>query len=540
MAEKMNFKNVCWLLFYLAAFFFILYTSCERLDPDLGWHLQVGREIMATRSVPAIEHFDYVLAGKSWVDHEWFSNALLYWLYNHLGYIFLSCFFAFLIVLILWLANQYLKDYFIEKRHYENLPFILLPLETLGLLAISPHIGVRIQEIGLLFLLLLLISLEKYERRGKIWQLLVIIPLLYSWSCLHGSFLIGIFILFCWPAVKIIEKFISRWQIFSFLDFTSLASWKKIQIFTTLAIASCAITLFTPYGTKLYTFLFNFRDNFYATHISEWLPAWYFPFQYNQLFYLALTTTVMLFPLLQSITAKKPITPAAKSTLWQWGIFLLFLLLAFKSRRHFPLFFIASLPLVVKNIANGLAGIELKFFINDFLVKFYVIVTFTLVITALILKTNFTNEPFTYKKFCQTYPCTAINFLKNCPDKDQKIFNNYNWGGFLIWVWPGKELFIDGRLPQYPYKNQTFLQEYYEFFDEKKVARKLEEYQIGAVLLKINTPIKIKLWEKILFGVDEKKINGYPNYLDVYLSSSPHWQLIYHDDISRIYKNNEK
>ena len=37
--------------------------------------------------------------------------------------------------------------------------------------------------------------------------------------------------------------------------------------------------------------------------------------------------------------------------------------------------------------------------------------------------------------------------------KRQKIFNNYGWGGYLIRVWPEKELFIDGRLPQYQYNN---------------------------------------------------------------------------------------
>lgn len=59
-------------------------------------------------------------------------------------------------------------------------------------------------------------------------------------------------------------------------------------------------------------------------------------------------------------------------------------------------------------------------------------------------------DPF--KSFCGKYPCYAVNFLQKHHQKylNKKLFNNYNWGGYLIHEYPEKQIFIDGRLPQKP------------------------------------------------------------------------------------------
>ena len=69
-----------------------------------------------------------------------------------------------------------------------------------------------------------------------------------------------------------------------------------------------------------------------------------------------------------------------------------------------------------------------------------------------------------FNSFCQNYPCGAVKFLKNNPQyHNLKIFNDYNYGGYLIWTCPNIKLFIDGRLPQYDFAGHTLMEEYYEF-----------------------------------------------------------------------------
>lgn len=541
---KKNSSNIklIWLLFYIFVFCFFLRNSFNYLDPDFGWHLKVGQEILNSKKIPTIEHFDYTLAGKNWVDHEWLTNAIVYFIYNYANYITLSIIFALLVVITLLLINLYIKKYLLGLNDGFLLLLAMIPLETLGVLAISPHTGVRMQELGLLFLTLLLIIIKTFEK-NKNWKRLVwLVPLLYVWSCLHGSFLIGFFILGLYLAIKLAESFIDRFSWSSFLDFSNLMAKKDLLILSGFSAISFIATLLTPYGLNLYLFLLDYTNNFYAKHIAEWLSAFTYPFQYYQLLYLAITSSILLIYFLDYRYAKKRgFNFLARLDLWSFFSFIFFLFLAIKSKRHFPLFFIISLPTLAQIIIPGLKQIKLKISLNNWFTKTYLLITFLLLIALLLLTTNFTNLPFSNTKFCQYYPCAALKFLKDQPDYQQlTIFNSYNWGGYLIWTWPEKQLFIDGRLPQYPLKDHTFLEEYYEFFTKEKTAKKLDEYDIQLILLRIDQPTKVKSWEKILFGVNEEKINDGLNYLKNYFDKSADWQVVYQDDIARVYLKNKK
>ena len=537
-------KNIklIWLLFYIFVFYFFLRNSFNYLDPDFGWHLKVGQEILNSKKVPTIEHFDYTLAGKNWVDHEWLTNAIVYFIYNYANYITLSIVFALLVVIALLLINLYIKKYSAGINDGFLLLLAMIPLETLGSLAISPHTGIRMQELGLLFLTLLLVIIKAFEK-NKNWKGLIwLVPLLYAWSCLHGSFLIGFFILGLHLAIKLAESFISRFSWSSFLDFSNLMAKKDLLILSGFSAISFIATLLTPYGLNLYLFLLDYTNNFYAKHIAEWLSAFTYPFQYYQLLYLAITSSILLIYFLDYHYAKKRgLNFLTRLDLWSFFSFIFFLFLAIKSKRHFPLFFIISLPTLAQIIIPGLKQIKLKISLTSWFAKAYLVITFLLLIALLLLTTNFTNAPFYNTKFCQYYPCAALKFLKDKPDYQQlTIFNSYNWGGYLIWAWPKKQLFIDGRLPQYPLKDHTFLEEYYEFFAKEKTAKKLDEYNIQLVLLRIDQPTKVKRWEKILFGVNEEKINAGLNSLKNYFDESAEWQTIYQDDIARVYIRNKK
>ena len=40
-------------------------------DPGVGWHLQAGRLMLASWSVPHVDVFSYTAAGRPWVDYYW-------------------------------------------------------------------------------------------------------------------------------------------------------------------------------------------------------------------------------------------------------------------------------------------------------------------------------------------------------------------------------------------------------------------------------------------------------------------------------------
>ncbi|PKL72192.1 hypothetical protein CVV26_02680 [Candidatus Kuenenbacteria bacterium HGW-Kuenenbacteria-1] len=528
--KKINFTKIIWALFYIFVFCFLLSNSYKYLDPDLGWHLKVGEQIINEKAIPTFDHYNWTLEGKQWVDHEWLMNVITFWIYDNFGYFSINIFFVLIALTVLIILNLFTQKYFLKEKN--ALLFILI-FQYLGLKAMAPHLGIRIQEITLLNLLLLLIIIYNYEKNKNYKILFWLLPLFYLWACFHAGFLIGIFIMFFWLAVKIIEIIIAKYKIAQFIDLKNKLNLKNIYTFFSFTILGILTTFFTPYGLKLYNFLGGYSNSFYMTHIQEWLPFYSLPIIYWQLLYTAFVATVILLLIIDAIKKEK------KIDLWQTLLSLFFIILALKSKRHFPLLFIVSFPMVIIFFTNlfNLKKIFKKLPHHLLLSKTYLIIAFLLIIISQFIKVNFTSDPFL--SFNNDYPQKAIIFLKNNPQYDNlKLFNPYGWGGYLIWTLPERKLFIDGRLPQYKFAKHTFLEEYYDFFNKEKTKNKLDKYNIQLVLLDIKEKkYHLNWFEKYFLDFNEEEINKNANKNQVkdYLNNSNEWEKVYNDEISNIY-----
>src|SRR2546427_5258822 len=71
------------------AVFAIIFTLALRqssaLDPDLWWHLQTAKDIVATKSIPHVDSYSFTKTGTEWVTHEWLSELLMYAIYRVSG-----------------------------------------------------------------------------------------------------------------------------------------------------------------------------------------------------------------------------------------------------------------------------------------------------------------------------------------------------------------------------------------------------------------------------------------------------------------------
>lgn len=544
--RKIKFTTILTILFYILFFVLMLENSLSYLDPDFGWHLKVGEEIYKSKEVPNINHYNYIFPDSDnfWVDHEWLSNLLTYLSHDTLGYFAINIIFALIFLSILIIINNFLIKN-LNDNHKLILPLFII--EILTLKGIMPHSGVRIQEISWLFLLLVLIIIYYFEKKKNNWKILLwLIPLIYLWANLHASFLLGITILFFYLIVKITEKIILKYRnkftnfITKIFNFENILEKKDLLIYFIIFLLSSLTTLLTPYGLKLFEFLYVYGNNTaYFKKIAEWLPQFSYPFMYWQLFYIGMTLSVWLLIILYNKEKgkyKKILTP------WNCFLNLLFLILAIKSKRHFPLFFIISLPTLIYFInidfKNLLNFVKTKNKLTDIFIKLFLIITIITVILSSSLKINFKTNAF--MSFCNEYPCQAVNFLKNNQEKynSYNLFNDYTWGGFLIYVYPEKKLFIDGRLPQKTLKNHSYIEEYYLFTSSEKeiIKNKIQEYDIKLFLLSKQKKIKIKFLDKLIFRLKESDFKN--SALLIFLENNPDWIKSYEDDISIIYEKN--
>lgn len=547
--KKWTFSKTLWLLFYVFIFVLLMQHSFSYLDPDFGWHLRVGQDIMLSGQAPELNLNNYTLWGHSWVDIEWLANLTIYYFYINFGYLFINIFFAILPILTLVLLNRYLRiNYQVDlERHVWALVF----LETLGMIAVMPHLGVRIQEITLLFFAILISLLADYSQRKKLLPLIALVPLFCLWANLHGGFLLGLAILVMFLVVKSIERIIFHYfpRFTPYLNLKQLLSWRQILIFGGFSGLAFLSTLINPYFTRLYSFLSTYKNTFYLSHIAEWLPQWAFPYQYWQFTYISLGFIVLFF-YFQAVFKNKE----KRFNLWDLSLFLVLMVLAIKSRRHFPLFFVVSFPWIFRffylelfaireHYIKGKRVIKNKYW--NYGIKTFIVLVLLLASTNLLLITRWSTNPFL--DFCQDkhqtdkivplYPCAAVDFLKNREDlKDGNLLNNFNWGGYLLWQYPERLLFIDGRMPQAEYKGRTILEEYYDFANSDLITDKLAEHKINLALLAApSAPIELSFFEKNFLLINEKEINRPIPLLD-FLASSSDWEMIYSDEISIIYK----
>jgi len=534
--KKIKFQSILWLFFYILLFALCFHNSSSYLDPDFGWHLKMGQEIINTKTVPHINTINYTLINTRWVDHEWLSEVFLYKANGLVGYQGLEIIFSLLTVLVFFIVNCLIAK---DNKNNKYKAYVLMPLELLALFAILPSSGIRLQEIGLLFFLLLLLIINRYENTGNYKILWWLIPLLYLWSNLHGTFLIAFFICGLFAAVKIIELFLHHKWPNKFFSYDHLFSKKQIVIFIIFSFIAGLTTLLTPYGTELYSFLFTYSNTYYMSVIEEWWPQWFFPYSYAQILYISFVLSILFLDIYLSIKKSK------KMSLFNSAMLIIFIAMALKSRRHTQLLAVVSIPLIFNFFKDFLDLNNLKTKSENSCLKkiasqSFIILILSLIIISKMASSNYVKNPFT--DFCSSYPCAATNFLKQNPQyQNYNIYNDYAWGGFLIWTYPEKQLFIDGRMPQVSYEKYTILQEYKSFYDKdpNKISAKITKHHVGLFLL-ANSSDKIKLnWlEKYLFLIDENKVNEQKDELKDYLNNSTDWKIIYQDTVAIIYAKN--
>jgi len=519
--KNLKFVNIFWPIFYLLIFLILLKNGFSYLDPDLGWHLKAGEEAFLNRAAPTANLYNYTYTG-DWVNHEWLSDVALYRLYETVGYEFIVILFALLIVMTLVLLNIFIY----KSARIKILWSILAGLQLFGLMASLPHLGVRLQEFAWLFVLLILMIIHYYQKTEN-WRYLLFLPIIFlTWANLHGSFLMGFFLLGSFWALQIFLQFYFKSRFANKIILERGISWLAIKIFSVFILFSFLATLINPYYLGLYEFLSGYSNSAYLSLIREWLPQSNFPFHYDQLIYLALGIIAALFYSIDRFRAKKSLD------VWSLFLVLIFLFLAFKSRRHFPLFFVLTLPFLV-NFNSEFFG-RVKIFYKRLLLA---LVFFCIILIGAeqLIITKFTDNPF--QAYCYKYPCGAVEFLKDNPSYlKYNVFNSYIWGGYLIWNLPEKKIFIDGRLPQVNFAGQSFVEEYSEFFKSKiNQKEKLKNYDIRLILIESRDyDLVARKWEKIFFNIKDEDLKAH-NGLRVYLEESSSWRVIYEDQTAKIY-----
>jgi hypothetical protein len=458
-------------VFLLIGVLFIFFMSLRPpIDPDMGWHLMDGEYLFSHNFQAAHRDiFSFTMPNFPLIMHEWMTEIAMYFIYSNWGLLPLSLFFAIVTTSAFLLATFGVRA---EKEHK-------IIAAMLAVIAGAPIIGVRPQMVNLLGLALT-IYLIFGLRKDREFRGIYFLPLIFAvWVNSHAGFAVGLFFLAVFLCVElgklIVARLLGRGKKEVFLRISEkiirgsldFKVWLKLVSITAVSVLA---TLLNPYGWKIYIEVFStIFDQYSKKIISEWLPVTvHNPMSWQFLIYLALFLILVLFSW-------------RRLDYTYFLVTLPFLLLGFSSWRHMPIFLIVSTPLWV-NIVESVSGKELLRLVNR-----WWILTILLILIILVAKQQVQQtipRTLSVEKLAENnYPWEAVEYLKANPQPGNML-NEYNWGGFLIWQYPEKKVFIDGRMPSWKMGDLRIFESFSKIMSgEEGWSEELAKYDVSFALV---------------------------------------------------------
>lgn len=421
------------LILALASVFFICMLPIA--ITDFWWQLRTGEIILRTGRIPYHDPFSWTAAGQPWMVHEWLTEVLFYLLYEHLPSWVLLGFKCGLAVVSCYIV-------YLRGRFRSGSAFFGIGAALAAGCVMQNFADLRPQMISFVMIAGLLLALDKYQERQ--WQLLPwLLPLAFAlWVNFHGGVVVGLILLAIWVIGQGIGYLIWRDP--------APGLWRLALAL----IASCLAVALNPNGFHVYTYPFQVLGHpEVMDYISEWFSPNFHAPKMRPFELVALGTMAGL-----------ALARGHRSERRLGEVLLLVATLhaALVSQRNTVLFALVAAPVMVAAFA-ALWNEAAAFAWLDRLQRLPALRlagSFGLAVAmgALVYNQVPPKAPgqwFDYATRMHEFPQGAVPLLKEgmWPGK---LYNDYSWGGYLIWkLYPERPVFIDGRAEVY-YPTKAF------------------------------------------------------------------------------------
>jgi len=451
---------------------FCAYSDGLLEDPDLLWHIKVGQWILDHHELPYTDIYSFTRLGQPWISTSWLSQVLFALVHAPWGWAGPVVLTAVAIAL-----SAAIFVYWLNRlgAHLEVPRAAFLAVLAFG--ASAPHLLARPHMLALPVMVawggMLISAADRKSSPSWLW-----LPLMALWANLHGGFVLGLALI--GPmALEVVWSVEAKQRIGLFLR------WVLFGIGA--LVASCA----TPYGWRTWlgaTSILNLGKAF--TVIDEWKASNFTSFS---VFEGALLGLIAMGFYLRPVLSPPRI--------------LLVLLLTWMALTHVRSVdsFAFLVPLVLakpfgelsrqaRQVEPDAANGTSKAWPAHYVIALAALIIVTVAWTSTAIYTS--HHRFTFAK--DLVPIAAVDRLEQ--RKAQRIFNEYNFGGYLISR--NIPVFIDGRAEFY---GETFVMDFVDAVWIRKLdnlTRLLDEYQIDATLLAANAPAAqvldhIKGWKRL-------------------------------------------
>lgn len=466
---------------------------------DLWWGMATGRYITEHREIPQQDVFSYTYDGAPWFNQEWLAQVLFFQIFRVFGPDALAIF-KIAIVLVIFLLAAW-----IAWRRSGSLIFTAFAVGT-GALVCFRYLDIRPQLFTFLGTLVVIAITDEYRRGSRPW-VLVLLPLtLLLWVNLHFGFIFGLCALGLITGCEIAK---SVWRSRNSLDA------RRIRLLVAATAASAIACFFTPRPFRAFAFPFSVLgpENVWRV-VLEWHPPRLFidaPFNPALFGYMFTLTALAAVAVLAVEIRKIDLTDLA--------LVVVTAAMALRARRFVPLFTLVSTPFLaacLATLANRLPARHREWLalgsprsaVPTVLLALGCLVALGWTFVASV-KPRLADGLFNGMTDATFFPKGAVEFLRT-NTLPARIYNFYNWGGYLQYWLPERKVFIDGRA------NTVYSSAFY-----------IENLQVHQAA---------PAWESILHRRNVSLVL-WPNRPDskvyapllVALQRSPNWRLVYGD-----------
>lgn len=402
-------------LLLLTAAYYCLRPAIVLGDPDVWWHIQTGRDIVTTFSVPYADHYSYTFDGQPWIAKEWLSQVLLALAFKSGGWS------GVMLLSVLAAAAALVALYFELGKHLRL--EIAVAIVLVCTLVLTPVVIARPHIFTLLPMVVLtarLFGAAARKQPPEYWLLALVV----LWANLHGSFTFALVI--------------SGFAFLAAVETSRLADRALLVKWLIFLVLAAAATLATPYGVTNYTInLSMISGNETMAFITEWQP------------FSAQRDRIMEYGLLAGLAA----LIATRAPIGFTRVaFLIFTLHMFLLHVRFVYVFFLLAPLVVAaSVAESHAALarltamaKAPDAVQEFLSRRFAPVMAGLAgLLVVAIAAIVVSQPFVPEKRRSIEDALAYVRANHL---DGPVFNGYNLGGVLIFN--GIKTYLDGRTEQ--------------------------------------------------------------------------------------------
>ncbi|HEX7774099.1 MAG TPA: hypothetical protein VF435_16870 [Pyrinomonadaceae bacterium] len=463
--------------FVVLFFMIMIFAAAARpiSDPDFWWHLRTGQYITETKAIPYIDIFSWLRFGSEWVTHEWLSEVLMYLVFRAAGFAGLIIFFALVITMAFWTTYRLCLER-TGHAYIAGLVTILCAAATM------PTWGVRPQMFSILFAGIFLVVLDKYCRNQKTRLVWWLIPLMVLWVNMHAGFAAGIALIGVTVVGLALDARIRHKDSVSSI-------FLRIRRLCLVGVLAGTAVLLNPNGLRIYSYPFEtLRSQAQMRYIQEWKSP-----NFQDPTFLALLILIVLIFCVLALSNKRP-RPS------EMLILIATLAATMRSARNVPFFALVAAPTFADHLWSWFSAQRKSSQKSGGLAPVLSVVVFVIlpvIVAVMSVQRAVARQP---QVEAENFPVAAVEFIKS-HEIPQPIYNEYHWGGYLIWkLYPQYRVFIDGRADVY---GDALIEEYFTVHDgESSWKTPIDKYKIQSVLVEPNTAIASLLrqdptWQKV-------------------------------------------